>query len=108
MPPKQISISEFNGIIFVNKAVFITRLFQLSFCFFFFIAGLVNKFLSASYWIPLSRLTYSAYLLHPIVLGSYFGSFEQTIEYSDKNFVSLVNNISTGSFIGLECNSILP
>ena len=56
----------------------------------FFIVGLVNKFLSASYWIPLSRLTYSAYLLHPLVLGSYFGSFQHTIVYSDKNFVSTV------------------
>lgn len=48
--------------------------------------SLVNKFLSASYWIPLSRLTYSAYLLHPIVLAVYFGSFQHTTEYSDKNF----------------------
>ena len=58
--------------------------------FFFLVLGLVNKFLSASYWIPLSRLTYSAYLLHPLVLTSYFGSFQHTVEYSDKNFVSTV------------------
>ncbi|CAH3041576.1 unnamed protein product, partial [Pocillopora meandrina] len=47
--------------------------------------SLVNKFLSASYWIPLSRLTYGAYLLHAIVLIVYFGSLQHTTEYSDKN-----------------------
>ena len=59
--------------------------------FFCFILGLVNKFLSASYWIPLSRLTYSAYLLHPIVMNVYFGSFQHTTEYTDKIFVSSFN-----------------
>lgn len=58
---------------------------------FCFIVGLVNKFLSASYWIPLSRLTYSAYLLHPIVMNVYFGSFQHTTEYTDKIFVSSFN-----------------
>lgn len=48
--------------------------------------SLVNKILSASYWIPLSRLTYSAYLVHPIVLGVYFGSFRNTAEYTDMFF----------------------
>ncbi|KAL9976327.1 hypothetical protein ACROYT_G013617 [Oculina patagonica] len=69
--------------------------------------SLVNKFLSASYWIPLSRLTYSAYLLHPIVLGSYFGSFKQTVEYSDKNFgfyfVSVVVMSYAAAFVLAVC-----
>ena len=56
-----------------------------------YFAGLVNKFLSASYWIPLSRLTYSAYLLHLLVLGTYFGSFQHTTEYTDTLFVSWTN-----------------
>ena len=29
--------------------------------------GIINKFLSWSFWIPLSRLTFMAYLSHPIV-----------------------------------------
>ncbi|XP_071491470.1 nose resistant to fluoxetine protein 6-like [Diadema antillarum] len=34
-------------------------------------AGWVNDFLSWELWIPMSRLTYSAYLLHPIILNIY-------------------------------------
>lgn len=45
--------------------------------------GLVDKILSASFWIPLSRLTYTAYLVHPIVLFVFFGSFETVLAYSD-------------------------
>ena len=30
--------------------------------------GPINSFLSMPFWIPLSRLTYTAYLVHPIVL----------------------------------------
>ncbi|EDO47332.1 predicted protein, partial [Nematostella vectensis] len=47
--------------------------------------GLVNKILSARFWIPLSRLTYMAYLLHPIILFAYFASFKTLMFYSDVN-----------------------
>ncbi|XP_073233069.1 nose resistant to fluoxetine protein 6-like [Porites lutea] len=69
--------------------------------------SLVNKFLSASYWIPLSRLTYSAYLLHPIVMNVYFGSFQHTTEYTDKifalYFVSIVVFAYASAFVLAVC-----
>ncbi|XP_068723266.1 nose resistant to fluoxetine protein 6-like [Montipora capricornis] len=69
--------------------------------------SLVNKFLSASYWIPLSRLTYSAYLLHLMVLGAYFGSFQHTTEYTDKilafYFVSIVAMSYAVAFVLAVC-----
>lgn len=69
--------------------------------------SLVNKFLSASYWIPLSRLTYSAYLLHPIVMNVYFGSFQHTTEYTDKifalYFVSIVVFSYASAFVLAVC-----
>ncbi|XP_068725527.1 nose resistant to fluoxetine protein 6-like [Montipora capricornis] len=69
--------------------------------------SLVNKFLSASYWIPLSRLTYSAYLLHPMVLGAYFGSFQHTVEYTDMllafYFVSAVVMSYAAAFVLAVC-----
>jgi len=69
--------------------------------------SLVNKLLSASFWIPLSRLTYSAYLLHPIVLGAYFGSFQHTVEYTDKlfafYFVSVVVMSYASAFVLAVC-----
>ena len=61
-----------------------------TFTFLFCFEGLVNKILSAHFWIPLSRLTYCAYLLHPIALVTLFGSFETVRAYSDVHVVSEV------------------
>ena len=45
--------------------------------------GVVNTFLSMKSWIPLSRLTFTAYLVHPIVLTVVFGSARETVHYTD-------------------------
>ena len=45
--------------------------------------GPINSFLSMSFWIPLSRLTYTAYLVHPVVLALIIGSQRDTIYYTD-------------------------
>ena len=45
--------------------------------------GPINSFLSMPFWIPLSRLTYTAYLVHPIVLTIIVGSQRDTIYYTD-------------------------
>ena len=44
---------------------------------------IVNDFLSMKVWIPLSRLTYTAYLVHPIVLTVIFTSTRDTFTYTD-------------------------
>lgn len=48
--------------------------------------GLINSFLSWSVWIPLSRLTFGAYLLNPLVL--YFDAYnhERSYHYQDNLF----------------------
>lgn len=58
------------------------------FCWFCLFVGLVDKILSARFWIPLSRLTYCAYLVHPIALLAFVGSFETVRAYSDVHIVS--------------------
>lgn len=45
-------------------------------------AGFINSILSWSFWIPLSRLTYPAYLVHPVVMSVYYGSTEGVREFS--------------------------
>ena len=37
------------------------------------------------FWIPLSRISYNAYLLHPLILTVIFGSERKTIHYQDYN-----------------------
>ena len=43
----------------------------------------INDFLSMKFWIPLSRLTYTAYLVHPIALTVIFSSTRDHITYTD-------------------------
>ena len=50
--------------------------------------GLVNRILSARFWIPLSRLTYCAYLVHIIAMVVLFISYENLQAYSDVYTVS--------------------
>ena len=44
--------------------------------------GWVNRFLSLGFWVPLGRLTFSAYLLHPIVLYVLLSGYTATIHYT--------------------------
>ena len=46
--------------------------------------GVINVFLSMKFWIPLSRLTFTAYLIHPVVLTViFFSSSHQPFHYTD-------------------------
>ena len=45
--------------------------------------GFVNRILSWSFWIPLSRLTFMAYLCHPIVLSLMYGTMRFRFIYTD-------------------------
>uniref|UniRef100_A0A7M5UX06 Nose resistant-to-fluoxetine protein N-terminal domain-containing protein n=2 Tax=Clytia hemisphaerica TaxID=252671 RepID=A0A7M5UX06_9CNID len=45
--------------------------------------GWVNSFLSWSLWIPIGRLTYGAYLLHPIILNYYYKTMEKPWHFQD-------------------------
>ena len=48
--------------------------------------GPINWFLSLKIWIPLSRVSYNAYLLHPFILMVIFGSHRKIENYQDYNF----------------------
>lgn len=45
--------------------------------------GFVNKFLSLPFWVPLSRLTFNAYLVHEIILEVIYSDLRDTIAYAD-------------------------
>ena len=45
--------------------------------------GVINKFLSWSFWIPLSHLTFMAYLCHIIVLSLMYGTMRFRFIYTD-------------------------
>ena len=62
--------------------------------------GLVNRILSAGFWIPLSRLTYCAYLVHIIALVALAVSYQNVQAYSD---VHTVSNICLIIVLNLTC-----
>lgn len=45
-------------------------------------SGVIGKFLSWSFFVPLSRLTYAAYLIHPILINLYYRSLQRGIMFS--------------------------
>ncbi|XP_033118039.1 nose resistant to fluoxetine protein 6-like [Anneissia japonica] len=45
--------------------------------------GPVNSLLSWSAWIPLARISYCAYLLHPIIMFVFYFSLSTTVYFSD-------------------------
>ncbi|XP_035213460.1 uncharacterized protein LOC118187364 isoform X2 [Stegodyphus dumicola] len=45
--------------------------------------GFVAKFLSWKFWIPLSRLTYCAYLVHPILIHGYYMSYQTALYFTE-------------------------
>ncbi|GFT48275.1 nose resistant to fluoxetine protein 6, partial [Nephila pilipes] len=44
--------------------------------------GIVNSILSWKLWVPMSRLTFCAYLIHPIIQVTYFSSVRSLIDLS--------------------------
>lgn len=50
--------------------------------------GVINSLLSWKAFTPLSRLTYTAYLLHPIVIQIFYSSFETPLHFSNISIVS--------------------
>ncbi|CAL1277767.1 unnamed protein product, partial [Larinioides sclopetarius] len=52
-------------------------------------ADIVNRFLSWKPWIPLSRLTFCAYLVHPIVQTIYLNSMRTLILFNHSNMVRI-------------------
>lgn len=43
----------------------------------------VNQLLSARGWLPVSRLTFGAYLVHPLVLNTFFNTLRKPLYYQD-------------------------
>lgn len=54
------------------------------------IGGFVNKFLSSKVWIPMSKIGYSFYLVHPILMYNFNASREVQINLDLPNMVRKV------------------
>lgn len=61
--------------------------------------GIINKFLSAKFWIPLSRLSFGAYLVHLTFIYYYISVQERPYHYQDLNIAILYIGILVVSFV---------
>lgn len=57
-------------------------------------AGIINKLLSLKVWIPLSRLSYCAYLLNPLLINSIYLQSESAIHIDFLPTVSFNYNLT--------------
>lgn len=56
--------------------------------------GIFNSLLSAPLFVPFSRLTYPAFLIHPIVIVAFYGSRPMSFQFSNYlMFYLIVGNI---------------
>ncbi|XP_066295287.1 O-acyltransferase like protein-like isoform X1 [Branchiostoma lanceolatum] len=62
--------------------------------------GIISEFLSWSGWMPLSRLTYTAYLIHPMIMQVYYMSYKGALLYSGINWWFLFVSFS---FLAFAC-----
>jgi len=52
-------------------------------------SGFINSFLTFKPFIPLSKITYAAYLIHPVVIATFYGSRQTAFQFSHYLMVSL-------------------
>ncbi|XP_078679574.1 O-acyltransferase like protein-like isoform X2 [Branchiostoma floridae x Branchiostoma belcheri] len=62
--------------------------------------GIISEFLSWKLWQPLSRLSYVAYLIHPLILCAFCGHYSGPIFYSGCTWFILFVGYSVWSFAG--------
>jgi len=61
--------------------------------------GIINRLLSHSIWVPLSRLSFSAYLIHATFIYAYLNSLEKPIYLQDSTMVGDLFLLLTLKFI---------
>ncbi|XP_078686373.1 nose resistant to fluoxetine protein 6-like isoform X1 [Branchiostoma floridae x Branchiostoma belcheri] len=69
--------------------------------------GIISEFLSWSGWLPLSRLTYTAYLVHPMIMQVYYMSYKGALMYSGVNWLFLFISFSFLAFVCGFCASMM-
>ena len=61
--------------------------------------GIINTFLCWKLWVPLGKLTYMVYLIHPLLMVFYYSTSEQKFLYSDLNYAFAYIGLLTVTYI---------
>ncbi|GIY31846.1 nose resistant to fluoxetine protein 6 [Caerostris darwini] len=83
----------------LSRSAFGISLAWLIFCCLSGNAELVNKILASKMWIPASRLTYCAYLFHPLIMTWYFNSQMTPFYFTHTNMIMLYFGFLVVSYI---------
>ena len=60
--------------------------------------GVINRFLSLPIWVPLSRMTFNAYLVHEMVMVLIFGEARDSLYYNDATFIVYIVSMVVVSY----------
>ena len=88
-------IPEFGAYFAITRVTFALSIAWIIFACHYGFGGIINRFLSASAWIPLTRISYVSYLIHPLIMNAYFYSQEALFHGSG---LTLVNNNTLKSY----------
>ena len=93
-------MSEFENILYLglSRTLWGLGLSLLIFICYSGMGGPIDTFLSWGVFVPLSRLTFTAYLIHPIVISASLSSLRYTLVYEDTSFVYMIVGLVTLSY----------
>jgi hypothetical protein len=69
-------ISEYGAFFSLTKVTYSLSICWVIFACHYGYGGIINKFLSASAFIPITRISYVSYLIHPVIMSAYYYSQE--------------------------------
>jgi peptidoglycan/LPS O-acetylase OafA/YrhL len=66
------AVPEYGAYFSITRVTYPLSIAWIIFACHFGYGGVINRFLSARGFIPLTRISYCAYLIHPVIMNAYF------------------------------------
>ena len=89
---RRMDISEYGAYFSITRITFSLSIAWIIFACHYGYGGIINRFLSAPAFIPLTRISYVSYLIHPIIINAYFYTQEALFHGSGLTLVFIILN----------------
>jgi peptidoglycan/LPS O-acetylase OafA/YrhL len=83
-------IEEYGAYFSLTKVTFPLAVSWVIFACHYGYGGVINQFLSAPFFIPLARISYVCYLIHPVIIFAYYYSQEALFHGSGLTIVNII------------------
>ena len=68
---RHMGVSEYGAFFSLTKVTYSLSICWVIFACHYGYGGIINRFLSASAFIPMTRISYASYLVHPVIMYTY-------------------------------------